>query len=283
MSKLLVIQSDFGLGDGAVSAMHGVANMVDSEIKVDDLTHEIMPYNIFEASYRLIQTIKYWPKDTVFVSVVDPGVGSNRKSIAVKTLTNHYIVSPDNGTLSHIKKYIGIKSCKIIDENNNRLPFSEKSHTFHGRDVYTYNAAKIASNPSYYETLEDYDKEKIVSFDINEARANDGVIKGTVDILDIRFGSLWTNIPADLLSENNIHTGDSLKIRIYYKDTKKYENHIQFGHSFSDVKEGEVVAYINSLINLGIAINQSNFSKTYNIGTGSDWTIEVEKINKDLL
>lgn len=279
MSKLLVIQSDFGLGDGAVSAMHGVANMVDPSIKVDDLTHDIKLYNIFEASYRLIQTIRYWPEGTVFVSVVDPGVGSDRKSIAVKTSSGHYVVSPDNGTLSHIKKYIGIDSAKLIDENNNRLPFSEKSHTFHGRDVYSYNGAKIASDESYYASLEDYDIENIVSIEIKEAYAKDGIIYGNVDILDIRFGSLWTNIPQEMLEENGYKTGDRLKISIFYKDIKKYENQIIYGHSFSDVKEGEVVAYINSLINLGIAINQSNFSQTYNIGTGARWTIAVEKVN----
>ena len=279
MSKLLVIQSDFGLGDGAVSAMHGVANIVDPTIKVDDLTHDIKPYNIFEASYRLIQTIRYWPENTVFVSVVDPGVGSDRKSIAVKTSTGHFVVTPDNGTISHIKKYIGIESAKIIDEKNNRLPFSEKSHTFHGRDVYSYNGAKIASDITYYETLEDFDVDNIETLEIQEAYVENGTIHGTVDILDIRFGSLWTNIPQEMLEENRFNTGDTIKIKIYYKDTKKYENQIIYGHSFSDVKQGEVIAYINSLINLGIAINQSNFSETYQIGTGSSWTIEVEKIN----
>lgn len=279
MSKLLVIQSDFGLADGAVSAMHGVANIVDPSIKVDDLTHDIKPYNIFEASYRLIQTIRYWPENTVFVSVVDPGVGSERKSIAVKTATGHFVITPDNGTLSHIKKYIGIESAKIIDEKNNRLPFSEKSHTFHGRDVYSYNGAKIASDKAYYETLEDFNVDNIETLEIKEAYIENGTIHGTVDILDIRFGSLWTNIPQEMLEENGFNTGDAIKIKIYNDDTKKYENQIIYGHSFSDVKQGEVVAYINSLINLGIAINQSNFSETYQIGTGSSWTIEVEKIN----
>lgn len=279
MSKLLVIQSDFGLADGAVSAMHGVANIVDPSIKVDDLTHDIKPYNIFEASYRLIQTIRYWPENTVFVSVVDPGVGSERKSIAVKTATGHFVITPDNGTLSHIKKYIGIESAKIIDEKNNRLPFSEKSHTFHGRDVYSYNGAKIASDKAYYETLEDFNVDSIETLEIKQAYVENGTIHGTVDILDIRFGSLWTNIPQEMLEENGFNTGDAIKIKIYHDDTKKYENQIIYGHSFSDVKQGEVVAYINSLINLGIAINQSNFSETYQIGTGSSWTIEVEKIN----
>ena len=96
--KPLVFQTDFGLVDGAVSAMYGVAYTVMPELKIHDLTHDITPFHIWEASYRLIQTINYWPEGTVFVSVVDPGVGSDRKSVAVKTSSGRYIVTPDNGT-----------------------------------------------------------------------------------------------------------------------------------------------------------------------------------------
>ena len=103
MNKLLVFQSDFGLVDGAVSAMHGVANTVDDNIKIQDLTHDIPPYSIWDASYRLFQTIEYWPKGTVFVSVVDPGVGSSRRSVVAEIVGGQYIVTPDNGTLTHIK------------------------------------------------------------------------------------------------------------------------------------------------------------------------------------
>ena len=84
MSSPLSLQSDFGLGDGAVSAMYGVANRVDPNIRIFDLTHEIPPFNIWEASYRLLQTISYWPENTVFVSVVDPGVGSDRRQYCGK-------------------------------------------------------------------------------------------------------------------------------------------------------------------------------------------------------
>ena len=256
----LVFQSDFGLGDGAVSAMHGVSFMVNPDLTIDDLTHEIEPYNIFEASYRILQTIKYWPKGTVFVSVVDPGVGSARKSIVVKTKSGHYLVTPDNGTISHIAKYIGLESAKIIDEVKDRLPFSENSHTFHGRDVYAYNGAKLASNPLYYDSLMETDLDSLVYNEIKDAKINGDVIEGTIDILDIRFGSLWTNISLDLL-----------------KKIKKYENQMTFGHSFADVGLGETIAYINSLINLGIAINQASFSDTYQIATGNDWTIFIRK------
>ena len=273
----LVFQSDFGLGDGAVSAMHGVSFMVNPNLTIDDLTHEIMPYNIFEASYRLLQTIKYWPEGTVFVSVVDPGVGSSRHSIVVKTKSGHYIVTPDNGTISHVAKYIGLESARIIDEIKDRLPFSENSHTFHGRDVYAYNGAKLAGDISYYDFLDELSLDELCYETIKDAKITDGVIEGTVDILDIRFGSLWTNISLDMLNEAGIKQGDMIKVIIYYKGIKKYENQMTFGHSFADVGLGETVAYINSLINLGIAINQASFSATYQIGTGADWSIFIKK------
>ncbi|MBZ2386252.1 S-adenosyl-l-methionine hydroxide adenosyltransferase family protein [Anaerococcus murdochii] len=273
----LVFQSDFGLGDGAVSAMHGVSFMVNPDLTIDDLTHEIMPYNIFEASYRLLQTIKYWPEGTVFVSVVDPGVGSSRHSIVVKTKSGHYIVTPDNGTISHVAKYIGLESARIIDEIKDRLPFSENSHTFHGRDVYAYNGAKLAGDTSYYDFLDTLSLDELCYETIKDAKITDGVIEGTVDILDIRFGSLWTNISLDMLNEAGIKQGDMIKVIIYYKGIKKYENQMTFGHSFADVGLGETVAYINSLINLGIAINQASFSATYQIGTGADWSIFIKK------
>ncbi|WP_311481386.1 S-adenosyl-l-methionine hydroxide adenosyltransferase family protein [uncultured Anaerococcus sp.] len=277
----LVFQSDFGLGDGAVSAMHGVSFMVNPDLAIDDLTHEIMPYNIFEASYRLLQTIKYWPKGTVFVSVVDPGVGSSRHSIVVKTKSGHYIVTPDNGTISHVAKYIGLDSARIIDEIKDRLPFSENSHTFHGRDVYAYNGAKLAGDTSYYDSLDELSLDDLCYEPIKDAKITDGVIEGTVDILDIRFGSLWTNISLDLLNEAGIKQGDMIKVIIYYKDIKKYENQMTFGHSFADVGLGETVAYINSLINLGIAINQASFSATYQIGTGADWSILIKRSDNE--
>src|SRR5690625_5114259 len=146
INKLLVLQTDFGLADGAVSAMQGVAYSVAPEVTISHLTHEIEPYNIYDASYRLLQTIDYWPAGTVFVSVVDPGVGSQRRSIVAKTKNGQYIVTPDNGTLSHVAKYVGLEEVKEINEAKNRLPHSEKSHTFHGRDVYVYNGAMLSDN-----------------------------------------------------------------------------------------------------------------------------------------
>lgn len=123
----LILQTDFSLKDGAVSAMKGVAFGVDHNLKIFDLTHEIPPYNIWEGAYRLYQTASYWPQGSVFVSVVDPGVGTDRKSVVLKTKNGQYFVSPDNGTLTLVAESLGIESVRQIDEKTNRLKGS-KSH-----------------------------------------------------------------------------------------------------------------------------------------------------------
>ena len=152
MAKL-VLQTDFGLVDGAVAAMYGVAYGVDDKLSIHDLTHEIPPYDIFAASYRLYQTTKYWPAGTVFVSVVDPGVGSDRRSIIAETADHHFVITPDNGTLTHLAKFVGLKRVSVIDEAAHALPGSQESHTFHGRDIYAYNGAKLASGQITFEDL----------------------------------------------------------------------------------------------------------------------------------
>lgn len=274
----LVLQSDFGLDDGAVAAMYGVAYSVAPEVTISNLTHGIRPYDIFDGSYRLVQTVQYWPQGTVFVSVVDPGVGSKRKSVVAKLKSGHYIVTPNNGTLSHVNKYIGLESLREIDEETNRLPYSQESHTFHGRDVYVYNGALLAADEAYYESLAELSLDSLKTLDLVDAIINkNSVIQGIIDILDIRFGSLWTNIPSQALKEIDIQVGDRIKVTIEHEGIQKYQNYMLFGHSFADVKIGEPIGYINSLIHLGIAINQQNFSETYNIGTGNDWLIFIEK------
>ena len=167
MMKPLILQSDFGTADGAVSAMYGVAYGVHPDLKISDLTHEIPQYDIWEASYRLIQTVSYWPEGSVFVSVVDPGVGSTRRSIAVKTKTGQYIVTPDNGTLTHVKRIIGIEEARIIDETINRLPNSGESYTFHGRDIYAYTGARLASGIiSFDQTGPEVDPDSVIELPI---------------------------------------------------------------------------------------------------------------------
>ncbi|GAU78908.1 S-adenosyl-l-methionine hydroxide adenosyltransferase family protein [Fusibacter sp. 3D3] len=280
MSKLLVLQSDFGLADGAVAAMIGVAHEVDVELKINNLTHDITPYNVWEASYRLFQTAEYWPEETVFVSVVDPGVGSSRKSVVVKTKNNQYIVTPDNGTLTHIKKYIGIVAVREIEESVHRRKNSEHSHTFHGRDVYAYTGAKLASGKIEFEEVgKEIAIDDIIETEIGEVVTTENSIKGCIDILDIRFGSLWTNIPSEAFLEMGFERGERVEVLIKDREKVIYNNRIIYGKSFDDVYIGEQIIYMNSLYRTAVAINQGNFAKAYSIGTGINWTIEFKKID----
>ena len=279
MTKLLVFQSDFGLVDGAVAAMYGVALGVDTDIKVYDLTHNIPPFNIWEASYRLIQTVPYWPEGSVFVSVVDPGVGSSRKSVVAKTKQGQYIVSPDNGTLTHVKRLIGIEEVREIDEAKCRRENSENSYTFHGRDVYAYTGAQIASGKLSFEEVGNLlSVERIVEFDDIPATLEEGVIKGSIDILDVRFGSLWTNISRTMFEELHIQPRDLVELSIYNGSIRIYQNRVTYGNTFADVNVGEIICYVNSMDHMAIAINQGNFAKAYNVGTQQPWRIEFRKV-----
>src|SRR6195952_4107058 len=192
--KIVVFQSDFGLKDGAVSAMKGVAMGVSTDLKLFDLTHEIPAYNIWEAAYRLEQTVRYWPAGTVFVSVVDPGVGTERKSVVLKTKSGHFLVTPDNGTLTLIAESLGIAELRQIDEAVNRRKDSQKSYTFHGRDVYAYTAARLAAGAITYEQVGPELPKKVVSLPYQKAVIQGKTLKGTIDILDVQYGNVWTNI-----------------------------------------------------------------------------------------
>ena len=277
--KPLVFQSDFGTQDGAVSAMYGVAYSVAPELKISDLTHGIEPYDIWEASYRLIQTVGYWPEGTVFVSVVDPGVGSVRRSLVAKTESGQYIVTPDNGTLTHVKRNVGIAAARIIDETVNRRPNSEESYTFHGRDVYAFTGAKLAAGIISFEQVgPEVDPKSILELPVSPAHlTKDGAVTGTIDVLDIRFGSLWTNIPRQLFNTLGISFGERAEITISNDKRTLYRNSIVYTHSFAEVYVGEPLIYMNSLGCLAVAINQGSFAKAYNIGTGANWRIEVRK------
>lgn len=279
MSKFLVYQTDFGLSDGAVSAMYGVGFSVDENLRIFDLTHDIPQYNIWEASYRLYQTITYWPKETVFVSVVDPGVGTSRRGVVVQTTSGHTIITPDNGTLTHIKREIGIDAVYIIDESKNRLPHSVESDTFHGRDIFAYTGARLAAGQiDIAEIGPALAVEAIVELPVKEAEINNHSIVGCIDILDVRFGNLWTNIPGRIFKQYGGNYGDTFEVIIENETRQVYKNMMTFGRSFADSLLGEPLLYINSLGNIGIAINQGSFASAYHIKAGINWKIAIRKV-----
>ena len=280
MKNTLVFQSDFGLVDGAVAAMYGVALDVNENLKLYNLTHDITPYNTWEASYRLFQSVEYWPYGTVFVSVVDPGVGSNRKSVVALTEDGHYIVTPDNGSLTHLKKYVGIREMREIEESKHRRQNTEHSYTFHGRDVYAYTGAKLASGKITFEEVgASLPVEDIIELEIGEVIKTSNSVKGSIDILDVRFGSLWTNIPREDFLDIGFKVGERIEVIIRNGPTLVYNNRIVYGKAFADVYVSEQLIYVNSLYRMALAINQGNFAKAFSIGTGIHWTIEFKKLD----
>jgi len=276
-SKIVVFQSDFGLKDGAVSAMKGVAMGVDTGLKLFDLTHEIPAYNIWEAAYRLEQTVPYWPAGTVFVSVVDPGVGTSRRSVVLKTNAGHYIVTPDNGTLTLIAASEGIAAIREIDEAVNRRKGSERSYTFHGRDVYAYTGARLAAGTISFEQVGKLLPNEVVQVPYQQAVAEGKKLKGTIAILDIQYGNIWTNIPADLFKQLDPKTGDLIHVKIFHNKIKVYESDMPYMETFGGVAKGKPLAYLNSLLQVSFALNQGSFSNVHHVYSGSDWTVEVTK------
>ena len=278
MASAMVLQTDFGTCDGAVSAMYGVAMGVSPDLRIFDLTHEIPPYDIWEASYRLIQTLTYWPEGTVFVSVVDPGVGTDRLSVVVRTANNRYVVTPDNGTLTHVMRMVGVAEARVIDERVNRLAGSGESYTFYGRDVYAYTGARLAAGIIDFAGVgPSHDPASLVQLPVVEPTFDGETLTGTIDVLDVRFGSLWTNISRTQFAQLGVGVGERVEVTIEDGTRTVYQNLLTYARSFADVFVGEAVVYVNSLDCMAVAINQGSFAKAYGIGTGGAWRLSLRK------
>ena len=273
----IVFQSDFGLKDGAVSAMKGVALEVDPDLKLYDLTHDIPAYNIWEAAYRLQQTAPYWPKGTIFVSVVDPGVGTDRRSVVMKSRSGHYFVTPDNGTLTLVAESLGIESIRQIDEELNRRKNSLGSYTFHGRDVYSYTAARLASNVIGFERVGALLPAKVSRMDYQPLTVSGDSIIGNIPILDIQYGNVWTNINDTLCRKLKFQPGDTIKVMVWKSGSLVYNGAMPFVNTFGEVEEKRPLVYMNSLLNLSLALNMSSFADSFKISSGPEWKIMVKK------
>ena len=274
----LVFQSDFGNKDGAVPSMKGVAYSVSSDLKMFDLTHENTVFNIWEAAYRLNQTASYWPTGTVFVSVVDPGVGTHRKSVVLKTKTGHYFVTPDNGSLTLVAESMGIEAVREIDEAVNRLKGSEKSYTFHGRDVYAYTGARLAAEVIDFKDVGKLLPSEVLSMPYERSHIDGNELKGYIPILDVQYGNVWTNIERAKLVALGMTPGDSAQITISNKDTVVYDETISYVKTFGEVDIGEAAIYINDLLNVAFALNQGNFAAKFDVNSGPQWSVKIVKV-----
>jgi S-adenosylmethionine hydrolase len=246
--KLITILSDFGSKSGYPAQMKGVI-LNQIECKIIDITHEITPYNIQEGAFVLKNTIPKFPRGTVHIAVVDPGVGSSRRGIFVVT-KDHIIIGPDNGLLmplAHIYNDYDVYEIKK-DVNN----FDYTSNTFHGRDIFAPIAVKIINGLKFDEIgnkISDF-----IDLDFGKGSIEKKYARGSVIYFD-RFGNIITNIYGksviDFLELNK-------KIIIFIED-KKYE--MKFVKSYDFVKKKQMMATIGSTNLFEIAINQGNASQ----------------------
>ena len=281
MKPCLVFQTDFTYKESAVAAMYGVVMSVDPELRVFDLTHEIPQYDIWSASFRLFQPLKFWPEGTIFVSVVDPGVGTPRKPCVARTANDYLIVTPDNGTLTHVEKKFGIVAVREIDTTVNRLrgKDTENTNVFHGRDVFSYCAAKLASGQiSFDQVGPAYPVNEIVRFPTHEPEVQGNAIHGIFEIGDPNFGNVWTNIPRQLMEETGFDLGQSLRLVVEHDGKTVLDRELPYHSSFGYVAKGEPLLYVNELNHVAAAISQGNFCEKFGIRYGPDWKVVLTTV-----
>lgn len=280
MKPILVFQTDFTYKEGAVSSMYGVVKCVDRELEIMDGTHELPQYDTWSASYRLYQSLQFWPEGTVYVSVVDPGVGTSRRACVAKTVDGYYIVSPDNGSLTHVKRMIGIESVREIDESVNRLKGkgTEGVAIFHGRDLFGYTAARLASGIIDFEGVgPEYPVEEIVEHPILEPTVTPGKVEGIFEINDPNFGNLWTNIPLNEFKGAGFEYGDYVNLVVKHEGETVFEKKVLFHQSFGYAQKGDPMIYNNELMKVAVAVSQGDFCGEYNLSYGPEWTVEFTK------
>ncbi|MEG1878494.1 MAG: SAM-dependent chlorinase/fluorinase [Pseudoflavonifractor sp.] len=275
----IVMQTDF-TKDISTCTMEGVCMLVDPELRIFDSTHNIPGFQTYIASTSLAFIVDYWPQGTVFVSVVDPGVGTSRRGCVALLKNGSYVVTPDNGSLTHMLLHPGIEAIRQIDETVNRLPGSGGVNIFHGRDVFAYTAARLASGKITFEQVGPvYPLEEIVTHPIIAPKAEGGKLSGMIEAADFHFGLVSSNIPMALFAENGIAYGDSLDVVITGEGREVFHGPVPYVPSFGSVPKGAALLMNSEMRTIQIAVNQENMTEKYGISCGSDWLISCEKQN----
>jgi S-adenosylmethionine hydrolase len=256
-SPTVLFMSDFGTIDDSVAICKGVMLGIEPDLRIIDITHEVPPFSIMDAARFLAGTASHFPSGAVFVVVVDPGVGSVRKPIVVKSRKNQYFVLPDNGLITMVEEADGIEGVREIT-NTKWMIGNKLSSTFHGRDIFAPVAAHLASGKNWTEVGPKLSNP--VRLDVHRASISDKGLTGEIIGTDGPYGNLVTNISAEIFQQTRIGLGENIQARIGERDFE-----IPFVKTFSDVPVGQPLFYIDSRGRLGIAINQGNFADAYKI------------------
>lgn len=278
MKPAILLQTDFSNTWGAVASMKGVIKLTDPELEIYDLCHDIKSFDPWEASLSLSTTEPYWPAGTVIVSVVDPGVGTERRASVALLNDGTYVVTPDNGTLTHLKKSVGIAAVREIDESRNRFRAKEQVSVFHGRDLFGYCAALLASGKiSFEEVGREYPADEVVECpeyalkpEISGNRADTWIMTGLK-----HFGGVQFYLTNEEWRGLGYAEGDLVRVRISKDGAVRFDRTVPFAASFGFVPKGEPVLYCGSSLYLSLDCNQDNFMDKYHIGTGKDWKVSL--------
>ena len=249
---VVVFMTDFGTANDAVAICRAVMVGIAPDIRIMDITHQVTPFSIEEGARFLAGVSPYYPAGTVFVGVVDPGVGTNRKAVVVKSKKGQYFVVPDNGLVSPVIDRDGLDSAREIT-NKNWMIGDAISSTFHGRDIFSPVGAHLAAGWDY--ALVGAEVQQLVRLTPKTATVTDKGIEGEVIALDDPFGSLITDITGDEFKELGYKLGDRVTVRLNKKPfTTPYTK------TFMDVPVGDPLLYVDSRGRVGLALNEHNFS-----------------------
>lgn len=265
--KVIGFMTDFDVRDDAVGICKAVMEGVAPGVRVLDITHQAEPYNIAMGARFLAGSAPYFPKDAVFVVVIDPGVGSTRKAIIAKSRAGQFFVLPDNGLLTLVQDRDGIVEAHEIT-NPRWMIGSGISSTFHGRDIFSPAAAHVSRGDDWTEAGPALDVSKLVRLDLKDATLDEKGLHGQVLGTDGPYGNLILNVPAETFAKLGYKLNDQVPITL---DGKNYT--FPLVKTFSDVPVGKELFFIDSRGRLSIGINQQNFSETYKVGEGAGLTI----------
>jgi len=253
----VVFMTDFGILDDSVALCKGVMYGITPNLRIVDLTHQVNAFSIRDGARFLFGTTPYFPAGTVFVVVVDPGVGSSRKAVVVKSKRGQYFVLPDNGLMTMVEDRDGVESIRDIT-NADWMIGAKISSTFHGRDIFSPVGAHIARGDDW--TKVGPEIEHLVRLDLKPANVDNRGLSGEVIALDGPFGNLITNIDVDDFAKLGYQRGDTVGVTIA---GRKIE--MQFVKTFSDVPLKQPLLFIDSRGRASFALNQSSFAAAYKI------------------
>lgn len=264
----IVFMTDFGLVDDSVALCRGVMYSIMPEVRIVDLTHQVTPFSISDGARFLYGATPYFPAGTVFVVVIDPGVGSTRKAIVARSKHGQYFVLPDNGLLTLVEQRDGIEAVREIT-NPEWMIGSKLSSTFHGRDIFSPVGAHMARGDDWKTVGPEMPVKDLVRLDLKAARLEQKRLTGTVIATDGPYGNLITNIDADEFMKLSYEHGEEVSVRVNGREMK-----IKFVRTFSDVPLGQPLIYIDSRGRLALAINQGSFAEVYGVKPPADLLIQ---------